>query len=229
MSRALQAQRWESVRLDGHQLRYSVVGQGPSVVLPKKDLGDYEPTRLLSDRYTLIQVEPVGFCRSDRPQRYPRAGVPEQILTVCDTEGIDEFAVWGFSQGGAMACTVARATPRARLLICGGFNPLRGLSAAWLARMNLEKRVPLGSREFWNYFHSYDWRHELRRLDIAMLVYAGSLDKQCLSRSEQLVVRALGVDVVTFDGLGHADSGLGDPDSPATNTVAEWMNRHGWQ
>lgn len=124
--------RSEWMRFDRHRLWYSVVGRGPAVVFPKKDRGDYAPTRLLADRYTLIQVEPLGFCRSDRPQPYPRGGVPDQILGVCDAEGIDEFAVWGFSQGGAMACATARATPRARLMICGGFNPLRGLSRAWL-------------------------------------------------------------------------------------------------
>lgn len=154
MSSTLHTQRWTRLRFGEHQLRYSVVGQGPAVVFPKKDIGDYAPTRLLADRYTLIQVEPLGFCCSDRPQEYLPGVVPEQILAVCDAQGIDDFAIWGFSQGGAMACTIARATPRARLLVCGGFNPLRGLSNAWLARMNREKRIPLGSREFWNYFHA---------------------------------------------------------------------------
>lgn len=94
--------------------------------------------------------------------------------------------------------------------------------------MNREERVPLGSREFWNYFHSYDWHHELRRLEIPSLIYAGTLDKQRLSPNEQLVVRALGVDVIAFDGLGHFDSGLNDPDSPATTAVSEWLHQHGW-
>lgn len=220
--------RSEWMRFDRHRLWYSVVGRGPAVVFPKKDRGDYAPTRLLADRYTLIQVEPVGFCRSDRPETYPSGGVPVQVLAVCDAEGVDEFAVWGFSQGGAMACTVAQATSRARLLICGGFNPLRGLSDAWLARMNREQRVPLGSREFWNYFHTFDWHGEFRRLSIPMLTYAGTLDQQRLTRGDRAIMRALGVDVIEFDGLDHSRCGLGDPDSPATGAVTAWLKRNGW-
>ena len=222
------ALRWRSVCVDGRRLWYSVVGRGPAVVLPKKDRGDYLPTRLLADQYKLIQVEPLGFGRSDRPVTYPRGGVPRQVLAVCNAEGVDEFAVWGFSQGGAMACTVAQATSRARLLVCGGFNPLRGLSDAWLARMNREQRVPLGSREFSNYFHTFDWHRELRRLDVPILMYAGTVDTQRLSRSERHILHALGADVVEFDGLDHRRSGLVEPESPATLAVSEWLQHNAW-
>jgi pimeloyl-ACP methyl ester carboxylesterase len=159
---------------------------------------------------------------------HPAAGVHEQILAVCDDVGIAEFAVWGFSQGGAMAAAVAQATPRARLMVCGGFPALRGLSDAWIARMNRQERVPIGSRAFWNWFHSYDWPAELRRLPIPKLVYFGSRDPHRPGRKDQWTLRGLGVDVVEFPGLDHTSCGLGDPASPATEMVAEWLRRNGW-
>lgn len=222
------AEGWRTVSFAGHGLRYSVAGRGPAVVMPKKDLGSYAPFELLADRYTMVQVEPLGFCRSDRPDPYPAAGIHEQILAVCDQEDIPEFAVWGFSQGGAMACAIAQATPRARLMVCGGFNVLRDLSDAWLARMNRERRVPVGSRAFWNWFHSYDWHLELRRMAAPKLMYWGTLDSQRVSLKDQHVLRALGVHVAEFPGLDHRGCGLGDRAGPVTEMVAGWLRRQGW-
>ncbi|GAA5005621.1 alpha/beta fold hydrolase [Actinopolymorpha pittospori] len=122
----MDAVRWKTATFAGHQLRYAVAGSGPAVVMPKKDRGSYVPFERLADQYTMVQIEPLGFCRSDRPDPYPSTGIHEQILAVCDQEDIPEFAVWGFSQSGAMACTIAQATPRTRLMVCGGFNVLRG-------------------------------------------------------------------------------------------------------
>lgn len=224
----MDAVHWKSARFAGHGLRYAVSGHGPAVVLPKKDRGSYVPFDRLADRYTMLQVEPLGFCSSSRPDPYPPGGVPEQILAVCDQEGIDEFAVWGFSQGGAMACAVAQATPRARLVVCGGFHVLRGPSDAWIARMNREGRVPIGPRSFWNWFHGFDWHAELRHMEIPKLLYFGSQDAQRVKPKDQVILRALGVEVVEFPGLNHSNCGLGDPDSPATEMVADWLARNGW-
>src|SRR5262249_37356451 len=102
--------RWKTVTFAGYRLRYTAAGSGPAVILPKKDRSDYVPFERLADRYTMVQIEPLGFGRSERPADYPTAGLHEQILTVCDAEGIGEFAVWGYSQGGAMACAIAQAT-----------------------------------------------------------------------------------------------------------------------
>jgi pimeloyl-ACP methyl ester carboxylesterase len=220
--------RWKTLTFAGHRLRYSISGGGPAVVLPKKDRGAYVPFERLADRYTMVQIEPLGFCSSSRPDSYPPEGIDEQILAVCDQEGIEEFAVWGFSQGGAMACAVARATPRARLLVCGGFRVLRDPTDAWIARMNRQGRVPAGPRSFWNSFHGFDWHAELRRLAMPKLVYFGSEDAQRIRRKDQVVLRALGVDVVEFPGLNHDSCGLSDPLSPATATVAEWLEQQGW-
>ena len=91
------------------------------------------PFHTMTGRYTVIQIEPLGFCHSDRADRY-EITVADQILTICEGMGIDRFAVWGYSQGGAMACTVARASSQVGALICGGYNVFREPSPAWLAR-----------------------------------------------------------------------------------------------
>lgn len=113
-------------------------------------------------------------------------------------------------------------------MVCGGFNVLRGLSDAWLARMNRERRVPVGSRTFWNWFHSYDWHAELRHMAIPKLMYWGTLDAQRVSLKDQHILRGLGIEVAEFAGLDHGRCGLGDPASPATDLVADWLQRHGW-
>jgi pimeloyl-ACP methyl ester carboxylesterase len=219
--------RWKTVNFAGYGLRYAAAGSGPAVILPKKDRGSYVPFEQLADRYTMVQIEPLGFGRSERPADYPSAGLYEQILTVCDAEGIGEFAVWGYSQGGAMACAIAQATTRARLLVCGGFHVLRGLSDSFVARMNREQRIPVGSRTFWNYFHRHDWYVELRRLSIPKLIYFGSDDAQRVPLKDQYVLRGLGVDIVEFPGFNHQDCGLGT-ENPATEMVATWLARNGW-
>lgn len=224
----MNAETWKTATFAGHQLRYAVMGSGPAVVLPKKDRGSYVPFERLSDRYTMVQIEPLGFGQSDRPDPYPSVGIHEQVLAVCDQEAIPEFAVWGFSQGGAMACAIAQATPRARMLVCGGFNVRRGMSDAWLARMNRERRIPVGSRAFWNWFHCYDWHAELRRMAVPRLMYWGTLDAQRVSLKDQYILQGLGIEVFEFAGLDHGGCCLGDPGSPATDSVADWLQRHGW-
>ena len=225
----MSATEWRTTRYAGHSLRYALAGSGPVVVLPKKDRHDYVPFDQLADRFKMVQVEPLGFGRSDRPVSYPAGGLHEQILAVCDVEGITDFAVWGYSQGGAMACAIAQATSRAQVVVCGGFNVLRGLSDGWLARMNQERRIPVASRTFWNWFHAYDWYVELRRLRTPMLTYFGSLDRQRVSVKDQNILRGLGIDVVEFAGLDHGRCGLGDPGSPATATVTDWLQAQGWR
>ena len=219
---------WKTIRLGGHQLRYSIAGQGRAVLIPKKDRHGYLAATGLAERYRVLQVEPIGFGHSDRPDRYPSISVPEQILAVCDAEGVEDFAVWGYSQGGAMACAVAQATPRARAVVCGGFNVLRPPTAAWIATMNREQRVAAGSRAFWNYFTGFDWHLELRRLEVPILVYAGTRDKQRPTVRDQGILRALEIDVVNLRGFNHPECGLGNSASPATSVVTDWLQHRGW-
>ena len=80
----MDAVRWKTATFAGHHLRCAVTGSGPAVVLPKKDRGSYVPSERLADQYTMVQIEPPGFGRSDSPDPHPPFGIHEQILAVCD-------------------------------------------------------------------------------------------------------------------------------------------------
>ena len=128
------------------------------------------------------RFEPLGFGRSDRPVSYPAGGLHEQILAVCDVEGITDFAVWGYCRrAGRWRARLLRRRLAPKSWFAGASTSYEGLSDGWLARMNQERRIPVASRTFWNWFHAYDWYVELRRLRTPMLTYFGSLDRQRVS------------------------------------------------
>jgi pimeloyl-ACP methyl ester carboxylesterase len=139
------------VQFAGHSIAYRVAGHvGATLLLvkPHRHPRDYPQLRLLAGRYRVIQVEPLGFGASGRPLDYPGAGLHEQVLAVADHEAVDQFALWGYSQGGAMAAAVAQASPRVTALICGGFSLTTEPTAAWMNRMEREQRVPVAARVF---------------------------------------------------------------------------------
>jgi hypothetical protein len=84
------------------------------------------------------------------------------------------------------------------------------------------------SRAFWNYFTAFDWHHEVGRLHVPILLYAGSRDKQRPRDHDQLILRTLGIDVIDLDGLDHAKCGLGNRASPATSVVTDRLQHRAW-
>jgi len=85
---------------------------------------DYPVAELLSQQVRVLQIHPVGFGASDRPDDYDFGRIGDQVRAVLDHEGIDRFAVWGFSQPGCMSAIVARSTDRADALVMGGVTPI---------------------------------------------------------------------------------------------------------
>jgi hypothetical protein len=79
------AVRWKTATFAGYQLRYAVAGSGPAVVLPKKDRGSYVPFERLTDQYTMVQIEPLGFGRSDRSDPY--SPVTGQVVESAGSQG----------------------------------------------------------------------------------------------------------------------------------------------
>lgn len=213
----------------GHRIAYHVAGQGPALVLLRNDRYSKVSAelRLLSDRYTVVQVSPLGFGRSDRPRDYPPAGIHEHVLAVLDHEEIDRFAVWGYSQCGAMATVVAQGTTRAAALVTGGFSPINGgPSDAWIARADREQRVPVPARAFWHWLRRFDWAAELAAMPCAKLVYVGDEDPMAarIWRTHEALTDR-GVTVIEFDGLDHR----GCATDPALSTrvvpaVANWLD-----
>src|SRR3954452_18159909 len=66
------------------------------------------PFRLLSGRFAVIEVDPLGFGDSDRTLEYPQGGVHEQVLAVLDQEAV------GYSQGAPWQ-RLSLKRPRVRL------------------------------------------------------------------------------------------------------------------
>jgi hypothetical protein len=197
----------EAVRYAGHRISYRVVGHGMPLVLvkPHRDPAVYPQVRLLSDQYRVIQIEPLGFGRSDRPRDYPTTGLHEQVLAVLDNEDVDRFIVWGYSQGAAVAAAVAQATTRAVAMIAGGFSLIDQPTDAWMRRMDREESVPVAARTFWHWYKRFNWLHEMAAMDQAALVYAGREDRAQapgVVRSQEALT-ACGVTVIQFDGLDH--------------------------
>lgn len=221
----------------GHRIAYRVAGHGPALVLLKNDRYSTisDELRLLSDRYTVVQISPLGFGRSDRPRDYPREGIHEHVLAVLDHEEVDRFVVWGYSQCGAMAAAVAQATPRAAGMVSGGFSLVDGgPTDARLSHMDREQRVPVAPRAFWHWRKRFDWLDELAAMRCPRLLYVGTEDRlQALGvRRTREALTERGVTVIEFDGLDHRTCAR----EPALSTrvvptVLDWLDESvgtGW-
>jgi pimeloyl-ACP methyl ester carboxylesterase len=213
----------------GHRICYRLAGDGPTIVLvkPHRRSKDYLQLRLLSARFRVIQVEPLGFGDSDRPAEYPTAGLHEQVLSVLDCVGVDQFVIWGYSQGAAVAAAVAQATQRAAALVAGGFSLLDRPTDTQLSRMDRQQRVPIAPRAFWHWYRGFDWVSELAAMRCPRLVYAGADDRTYAPglRRTRDQLTGHGVCVVFFEGLDHRTCN----DEPALSskvipTVVGWLD-----
>lgn len=187
------------------EVSFRIAGQGPTLVLvkPHRLPRDYPQLLLLADRYRVIQIEPLGF--GDSPAVHPPPSVPDQVLGLADRLGVDRFAVWGYSQGGAMAAATAQATSRVTALVMGGFAPTSRPTDAWMARADRDQRIPQASRSFWHDFRRFDWLDELTTMQCPRLLYTGAEDRaqapglrRCRDR-----LTAAGATIIEFPGLDH--------------------------
>lgn len=215
---------------DGHRLAYRVSGTGPALVVLSlyRRAADMPQARLLSDRWRVFQIAPLGYGYSDRVPGYAGEALVDQVLAVLDRHDAGRFAVWGYSKGGAMAACIARATPRAAGLICGGFALGDGGPRPGVLRQ-LDRRLAPDhpSRSLWWWCKEFDWSAELANMAAAALLYWGTDDRQMAKRLD----RARGqlglqhVDFLEFPGLDHqagnASPALEDRVVPG---VAHWLS-----
>jgi len=215
---------------NGAHIAYGISGDGPAIVLMRNNRRplDLPAAAELSERFCVVQIHPVGFGASDRPGEYDFGSIGEQVLTVLDHEGIDRFAVWGFSQTGAMAALVAHQTARAAALIMGGRAPIGSPTDAEMRRLEREPRLPRANLEFWRAYRAVDWHQALRALAAPTLVYIGTADK-AIGRVRRLrpVLEGIGCSYLEFDDLDHRACGLDDP-SPSgqrvVQAVVDWLD-----
>ena len=74
--------------------------------------GDMIQAQVLSDRWRVIQIQPLRYGYSQRVAGYAGEVLADQVMAVLDHQRVDRFVVWGYSKGGAMAACIARGTPR---------------------------------------------------------------------------------------------------------------------
>ncbi|MFI7061918.1 alpha/beta fold hydrolase [Kribbella sp. NPDC050124] len=215
--------------LDGARIAYRVSGDGPAIVLMRNNRRpvDLPVVADLSQRFRVLQIHPVGFGASDRPDEYDFGSIGDQVLAVCDHEGVDRFAVWGFSQTGAMAALVAHQTTRATALVMGGRPPIGSPTDAEMRRLEREPRLPHANLKFWRAYVAVDWHHVLRTLDAPTLIYIGTADK-AINRLRRLrpVLEGIGCTYIEFNDLDHRSSGLDDTTDPIIlNTITDWLDQ----
>ena len=216
----------------GHLVAYRTAGQGPALVAINNNryprAGQPAPKegallRLLSHRWRVFQIDPIGFGFSDRPVPHPAVPVADQVCAVLDRQGVDRFLVWGASQCGAMAMTVGRATSRVAGLITFGMGLIDKPPERRMRDLERMDRLQLGrpaDRAFWRYFFSFDWLDELATMDHPRLLCWGSEDRNhapALRRASARLPLAA-VDFVEFPGSGH-----GVPAELAVPRVLDWV------
>ena len=225
------AVRTDRVEFAGHRIGYYVLGSGPPLVVVKPHRGTrvYEFAAVLARRYMVIQIEPLGFGWSDRPEPYPAGGVHEQVHAVTDQEGVDRFAIWGYSAGGAMAMAVTQASTRVLAMVGGGWSPAARPSTAHLQRMDRERRGSAGQRAFWHWYTRFNWMDELAVTQVPRLVHVGTEDGPRMQGPRGIprtrtALMDRGVRVVEFDGLDHATC-MAEPafSTQVAPAVTDWL------
>lgn len=69
----------------------------------------YDTLALLSDEYYCVAIDLLGFGFSDKPMNanYGITAQAQRVLTIADTLGFEQFALFGHSMGGHIATTIA--------------------------------------------------------------------------------------------------------------------------
>lgn len=219
---------YQYVERSAARIAYQVSGSGPALVLMKNNRRppNYPVADLLAQRFRVLQIHPVGFGASDRPERYNFGSIGEQVLAVLDHEGVDRFGIWGFSQTACMSAVVARSTDRAAALVMGGVVPIGFPTDGEMRRMERDPRMPRPPLEFWRSYRSYDWHHELRHYPGTAIAYMGTADP-AIRRFRRLrpVLEGIGVIYLEYAGLTHSTCGLGDGSGDGLRVAQEIADR----
>lgn len=214
---------------DDHRLAYRVSGHGSALVVLNlyRRQPDMVQARMLSGHWQVFQICPLGYGYSERVPGFAGEMLSDQILAVLDRHDVDRFVVWGYSAGGAMALCIARATPRAAGLVCGGLSPHTPTPGV-MRQLDRRLHPDHPSRSLWWWFKSFDWSDVLSGMSCARLFYWGSEDRQMAKRlrhaRDQLPLQE--VDFVEFPGFDHGRcSTPAALENPVVPTVADWISQ----
>lgn len=127
---------------DGTDIAYHVVGEGPTVLLANGLGGSWRAwthqLAYLSDRYRFISWDYRGLYRSGRPDDPDALTVEDHTrdaMAVLEAEGVDRFAILGWSMGVQVAFEMFRIIPD-RMAALVLVNGVAGLP--WETVMNVK-------------------------------------------------------------------------------------------
>jgi pimeloyl-ACP methyl ester carboxylesterase len=146
---------------------------------------------------------------------------------VLSRHDVDRFVVWGYSAGGAMALCIARATPRAAGVVCGGAPPVPLLTGV-MQQLDRRLRPDHPSRSLWWWYNEFDWSEEVRAMTCARLFYWGGKDRETTKRFRRLRRQLVcqDVDFIEFPGSDHTGCNApGVLSRSVVPAVATWASR----
>jgi pimeloyl-ACP methyl ester carboxylesterase len=217
------------VDFDGHRIAYRVSGRGSALVVLNVHgrRADMAQARILTDGWRVFQVAPLGYGESDRVGGYTGAALPSQVLCVLSRHDVDRFVIWGYSIGGAMALCIARATPRAAGVVCGG-HPPAPLPSGVMRQLDRRLDPEHPSRSLWSWYNGFDWPSDVSVMTCARLFYWGAEDRRVAERFERLRGQLMfqGVDLIEFPGSDHTTCSTPDElEASVLPAVSEWVSR----
>ncbi|MET0773271.1 MAG: alpha/beta hydrolase [Candidatus Limnocylindrales bacterium] len=123
-------------------ISYETAGQGRPLVLLHGWSGDrtlwapYGYVEGLCRDHRVVMIDLRGHGQSDKPhdwRAYRAELTVADVLAVADAEGLDRFAIWGFSYGGWIGWMTAAAAPDrvGALITTGSWDPRPGTDADW--------------------------------------------------------------------------------------------------
>jgi pimeloyl-ACP methyl ester carboxylesterase len=114
---------------DGVRIAYDMTGNGPPLILlhgggqSKQDWHNAGYVRRLADDFKVISIDLRGNGESDKPDHHGAYAIErmiDDVLTVVDACGAEQFALWGFSFGGNIGRYLASQTGRVSCFVMGG-------------------------------------------------------------------------------------------------------------
>jgi pimeloyl-ACP methyl ester carboxylesterase len=133
----------------GQRIHYTVVGDGPLVLLLHALLFDAESWRatgivdMLRDRFRVVCIDSLGHGESDKPidaKLYDQPQRAGDVVAVLDDLGCPRAHVLGHGMGGWLAVGVAKFFPEhLASLVIGGWNLVNGVAPDHAGPMTFER------------------------------------------------------------------------------------------
>ncbi|WP_114570091.1 alpha/beta fold hydrolase [Exiguobacterium flavidum] len=118
------------IQSQGTNIYVEDVGRGEAVVFlhgwpANNDMFEYQKNALLDAGYRYVGIDFRGFGRSDAPSTgYDYATMARDVHAVVEELRLEDFALLGFSMGGAVAIRYASEHPVKKLILAGAAAPV---------------------------------------------------------------------------------------------------------